>query len=52
MLNLVHPRPQRPKCDGSSRREFLLQPPRVDGTPRLGEGLTAVSEVVVPLQVR
>jgi hypothetical protein len=23
MLNLVHTRPQRPKCDGSSRREFL-----------------------------
>jgi hypothetical protein len=23
MLNLVHPRPQRPRCDGSSRREFL-----------------------------
>jgi hypothetical protein len=23
MLNLAYPRPQRPKCDGSSRREFL-----------------------------
>jgi predicted Ser/Thr protein kinase len=38
--------------DRKAIREFLLQPPRVDGTPRQGEGPTAVSEVVVPLQVR